>query len=56
MVPVQRTAKAWVVVSRGSTGFEKAQSKSISLSMRVMAGAPSKLGLGEVFALQALTG
>ncbi len=44
MAPVQRTAKAWVVVSAGWTGLAKAQSKSISLSRRIISGAPSKLG------------
>ena len=44
MAPVQRTAKAWVVVSVGWTGLAKAQSKSISLSMRTISGAPSKPG------------
>ncbi len=46
MAPVQRTAKLWAVVSAEwlGTGFAKAQSKSISLSMRVISGAPSKPG------------
>src|ERR1019366_3274314 len=45
MVPVQRTAKLLAVVSaeRLGTGFANAQSKSISLSTRVIAGALSKL-------------
>ncbi len=54
MAPVQRTAKAWVVVSVGWTGLAKAQSKSISLSMRTISGAPSKLGWEKYLPFQSL--
>ena len=54
MVPVQRTAKLSFVVSaeRLGTGLAKAQSKSISLSVRVISGWPSRPGWAKYSALR----